>query len=89
MLETKFEIDGECVDTCDIANDLERSIVESIAAELRTALANVQDPTTGELPTVIIRGRSLEDITIAIEGSDSLIALASARLEANFDAIVR
>ena len=89
MLEIKFEIDGKRVDTCNIANDLERSIVESIADELRTTLGSVRDPASGELPTVVIRGHSLEDMTIAVEGSDALIALASARLEESFDSIER
>lgn len=80
MIEMKFEIDGKRVDPSNIADALERSMVKSIAEQLRTKLGSIRDPNTSEFPTIVVRGDSLDNMTITVEGSDAVVALASARL---------
>ena len=41
----------------------------------------IRDPDTGEFPTVVVRGRSLDDLKIHVEGSPEVIALVQQRLE--------
>lgn len=85
MFDLTFEIDGKRVDPNNIADALERSVFATIAQELRSKLASVRDPDTGEFPTVVVRGNSLDNISIVVEGSDAVVALASAQLNDDFD----
>lgn len=85
MLNMHFEIDGRRVDPKNITDELERSIVQSIADDLRTKLGSIRDPDTGEFPTVVVRGNSLDNLSITMEGSDAVVAMASKRLERDFD----
>jgi len=76
VIDIKFEIDGKVVHTNNIADALERAMFNTVADELRTTLASVRDPHTGEFPTVVVRGNSLENMSIQIEGSEAVVALA-------------
>ena len=58
---------------------------DTIAENLRTTLGGMRDPDTGEFPTVVVRGSSLENMSISVEGSDAVVALATERLQEDFD----
>ena len=85
MIDIQFEIDGKAVKTNNIADALERAMFDSIADSLRTTLGSVRDPDTGEFPTVFVRGSSLENMSISVEGSDAVVALATERLQEDFE----
>lgn len=86
MIDIHFEINGKRTNSNNIADALERAMVETIADGLRTQLASVRDPNTGEFPTVVVRGNTLDNLSIKVEGSDAVVALAKARLADEFDA---
>jgi hypothetical protein len=50
-----------------------------IPTTFRTAPA-IRDPDTGEFPTVIVRGDSIESLKVHVEGSPKLVALVRERL---------
>ena len=85
MIDISFEINGRRVRPSDIENALEKTMLESVAEGLRESLASVRDPTTGEFPTVVVRGRSLDNLSVEVEGSDVVIALAKDRLAKESD----
>ena len=85
MIDIQFEIDGKAVKINNIADALERAMFDTIAENLRTTLGGMRDPDTGEFPTVVVRGSSLENMAISVEGSDAVVALATERLQEDFD----
>ena len=85
MIDIKFEIDGRPVDPRNIVGEFERMTSNAVADNLRTTLASVRDPETGEFPSVLVRGNSLDNMSIQVEGSDAVVALAIEQLNENND----
>ena len=75
-----FEVNGKRVKPGDIGDALMRAAVESIAAQIRDKISTIRDPETGEFPTVVIRGDSLDNLQMHVEGSPELIALVRQRM---------
>ena len=80
MLDIHFEVGGRKVRPNDIANELERLVYEGVADMISAKLSGVRDPETGEFPIVAVRGRSLDNLTFEISGSDAVVKLATERL---------
>jgi hypothetical protein len=79
MIEISFEINGRKVNPSQLSNALELAVVQSIRDELTSAIGNVRDPKTGEHPKLRVKGRSYDDLSIAVEGSPELIAKVKRR----------
>lgn len=87
----KFTIGGKEVDANNITDSLMKAVLESISRQLREKIGSIRDPETGEFPTIVVRGDSLENLTVHAEGSPQLVALVKERLgipnEANGDRV--
>ncbi|NND43096.1 MAG: toll/interleukin-1 receptor domain-containing protein [Boseongicola sp.] len=76
-----FEIGGRRVKPENIADALEAAILEAIAGQIREKIGSIRDPQTGEFPTIVMRGESLDDLSMHVEGSPALIEAVRARME--------
>lgn len=56
------------------------SVLESVREQIRAKIGNIRDPNTGEFPTIVIRGKNLDNLQVHVEGSPELIALVNKRL---------
>ena len=59
---------------------LEEEFVKAAAEQLRARLGSIRHPDTGEFPTIVISGHSLDELKVSVEGSPELLALVSERL---------
>lgn len=85
MLEITFEINGQPVTSDSITDALERAVFSAVEEGIRSKLAGIRDPDTGEFPVVAARGRNLENLTFEVSGSEELIALVTERLGTDGD----
>jgi hypothetical protein len=76
----KFTIGGKTVDPRNMADALMAAVLEGIRAQITEKIGAIRDPDTGEFPTVIVRGESIENLTLHVEGSPKLVALVKERL---------
>lgn len=76
----KFIIGGRSVDPNKIEDVLMTTVLESITAQVREKIGSIRDPATGEFPTMVVRGSSLDDLKISVDGSPEIIALVQQRL---------
>jgi TIR domain len=58
---------------------LMRSIVDQLIGEMRKRLGSIRRPDTGEFPTVVAHGDSLDTLSFTVEGSPELLALVRQR----------
>jgi hypothetical protein len=77
----KFSIGGRNIEPENLGDALMQMVLENVRAELMEKIGSLRDPETGEFPTVVVRGDSLEDLSIQVEGSPELVALVRERLE--------
>lgn len=80
MMKIKFEVNGRPVDPRNLKNVLEQALLRQFEEHLREQIGSIRDPETGEFPTVVVSGDSLERMSIRAEGSPALIALIQKRL---------
>ena len=59
---------------------MERALLKEIEDHLREKIGTIRDPETGEFPTVVVSGESLDKLSIHAEGSPALLALIEQRL---------
>lgn len=57
----------------DFGKALRKSVVATVSEELRRRLGAIRDPATGEFPTVIVRGESLDDMHLVVEGAPGVL----------------
>ncbi len=80
MLKITFEINGRPVSSGNIANAVEQAVLLAVEKNVRSKLAGVRDPETGEFPVVAVRGRNIDNLSFEVSGSEKLIALVKERL---------
>ena len=68
--------------------DLMKAAVEAVAGELQKRIGAVRDPQTGEFPTVVVRGDSLDDMSLIAEGSPRLLEIIKGQLSEEEAALV-
>lgn len=85
MIDIRFEIGGRRVRTEEIGSAIDAMVFEAIVEDLRQTLDGIRDPETGEFPTVVVRGSTLEDCSISVEGSEAVVALAKERMDSSYD----
>ena len=76
----KFIIGGRPVDPKNIGDALMQAALESIKVQIQEKVGTIRDSDTGEFPTVVVRGESLDDLKMSVEGSPEIIALVRERL---------
>lgn len=76
----KFSIGGRPVDPKNMKDALMAAVLESMRAQITKKIGAIRDPETGEFPTVIVRGDSIDKLTLHVEGSPKLVALVRDRL---------
>jgi hypothetical protein len=62
------------------AEDLEKALLDAAKEQLREQFSSFRHPKTGEFPTVIVRGDSLDDLRLSIEGSPEVLAIVQEHL---------
>ncbi|WP_331375444.1 toll/interleukin-1 receptor domain-containing protein [Sinorhizobium chiapasense] len=55
------------------AKDIETAAVEQMKEQLWQRFASIRHPETGEFPTVLVLGNTIEDLHLKIEGTQSLL----------------
>ena len=80
MFSLSASINGRSIRLENIANELEREIVQGLCTELADKIADISDPETGEVPRLLIQGNSLSDLDIKVEGSPAVIEQVRLRL---------
>lgn len=76
----QFEIGGKKVRPDKIGDALMQAAMENLSAQIRERIGSIRDPETGEFPTVVMRGDSLDDLHMHVEGSPELIELVRTRM---------
>jgi hypothetical protein len=76
----KFSIGGKSVDPRNLKDAMMAAVLEGLRSQITEKLGTIRDPDTGEFPTVVIRGDSIEHLTLHVEGSPNLVALVKERL---------
>src|SRR5437879_5242045 len=76
----RFSIDGKPLDPRNLKDAVMAAALEGVREQIQKKVGNIRDPNTGEFPTIVIRGRNLDNLQIHVEGSPELIALVNARL---------
>lgn len=76
----RFEFNGKPFDPKSFTETLLKAAMESVASRLHDKVSAIRHPVTGEFPTVVVSGTSLENMSLRIEGSQELIDLVNERL---------
>jgi len=80
----KFTIDGKEVRADEVGKELTKVVAkaafEQVSQEMRERLEAIRHPETGEFPTVVVLGDSIESISFKIEGSAQLLDIVRERL---------
>lgn len=85
MIDIQFVINGRKVRPDDIGSAIDAMVLEAIADDIRVKLGGVRDPETGDFPAVVVRGSSLADCAISVEGSEAVMALVKERMGTAYD----
>jgi hypothetical protein len=75
----KFSIGGK-LDPRNLKDAMMAAVLDGIRAQITEKIGSIRDPDTGEFPTVIVRGDSIENLKLHVEGSPKLVALVMERL---------
>jgi hypothetical protein len=68
---------------------LHTGLVAGVAEELRERIGAIRDPATGNFPTVIVRGQSLDDMHLVVEGDPAVLERVSEALSPEEEAMVQ
>jgi hypothetical protein len=80
MIDISFEINGRKVNPNQLTEALEQAVFQQLKDKLVRAIRNVRDPKTGEQPRVRVKGRSLKDLSLEIEGSPEIVEEVKRRI---------
>jgi TIR domain len=79
----KLTVEGKAVRPGQFGDALMQGIVDQVAGEMRMRLETIRRPDTGEFPTVVVHGTSLDTLSFTVEGSPELLALVQERFGAD------
>lgn len=68
----KFVIGGRAVDPKQMQDALMQAVLENVRAHMTERLGAMRDPDTGEFPIVVVRGDSIDQLSVHVEGAPSL-----------------
>lgn len=79
-----LSINGRSIGLNDFGSEIEKEIKKAaftkLSSELHDRVGSTCHPETGEFPTVVVLGESLEDVSLRVEGSPELIDLVKSRM---------
>lgn len=78
----KLTVGGRSVRPDQFADEMMKEMFKRFTAELRERFSAIRHPETGEFPTVIVLGHSLDDCSIRVEGTDALLAVVREKVSA-------
>ena len=76
----KISINGKGVRPEELDDVLMKTVVDQLAQTLREKISAIRQPDTGEFPTLVVSGDTLETLEFTVEGSSELLALVRDRL---------
>lgn len=76
----KFEFNGKPFNPKSFEEQFLLAAMEAVGAEMHERVSAIRHPVTGEFPTVVVRGTSLNDMSMHIEGSPELLQIVNERL---------
>lgn len=76
----RFSIDGRTVEPENLQDALMATVLKGLREKIQQQVGSIRDPDTGEFPTVIVRGNSIDNLTLHVEGSEKLITLVKEKL---------
>jgi hypothetical protein len=76
----KFEFNGKPFNPKTFEEQIFRAAMEQVANEMHERVSSIRHPGTGEFPTVIVSGTSVEDMSMRIDGSPELLQIVNERL---------
>lgn len=76
----RFKIGGRPVSPGNMADALQQAMLEQVEQNLRERIGSIRQPETGEFPTIMVSGDSLDTLSLHVEGSPELVALVRQRL---------
>ena len=82
----RFSIGERSVNSSNIADALEAAMLKGLRAQISEKIGAIRDPDTGEFPTAVVRGESIDKLKLHVEGSRKLVALVKERLSIEDDA---
>lgn len=65
-------------------DNIEKMLMEGVRTQLQERIGSIRDPRTGEFPSVSITPGADGKMNIQVEGSEELVALVQARLQADY-----
>lgn len=77
----KFEFNGKPFNPKTFEENFLRAAMEQVANEMHERVSAIHHPDTGEFPTVVVSGTSLEDMSMRIEGTPELLRIVNERLD--------
>lgn len=80
-----FEINGKRIRPGEFGDAIMQAVLQSLEAQIREKIGSIRDPETGAFPTVVMRGDSLDNLQMHVEGSPELIALVRKRMGGDDD----
>lgn len=80
MLSISFEINGRKARPGQAASELGRAMLTSIEQRFKDKLRGLCNPETGQPPRVVLKGRSLDNLSIEVAGPEGLIEEAKRQL---------
>lgn len=80
MIDIEFQLNGRKVRPNDVGNQLEKAIFSQVRDNITGKLRGISDPESGNRPKVIVKGRSLDNLSFEISGSPKLIEEVKRRL---------
>lgn len=75
-----FKLNGKPLRAGEFGKSLMKAVVENVGEQMRNRIESIRHPRSGEFPTVVVEGDSLESLSMRIEGSPELLAIVRERL---------
>ena len=83
MLNIVFQINGRQVTVDESDNGPEGSTLRAIEETIRSELAGLRDPETGEFPVITIHGPNVDSLSMRVSGSENLVERVTDRLNSS------
>lgn len=82
MIDITYEINGRKVNPRNLGNALEKAMLEEITSSIKKSVGNIRCKEHGSRPKVKVKGRSLDNLNIQVEGCcDDLIKQVERKLK--------
>ena len=76
----RFEFNGKPLRLGDLEQAIVKAAMEEIAEHVKVQIGSIRHPESGEFPTIVVMGDSLENLSCKVEGSPEVLALVKERL---------